>query len=322
MVKDKDKKGKDLIKSIIADVSGKDIDKIELEDLKCKKKKRSKKKKVFSENESSFSNDEGLNLDISKVSSVDWKEIKSSRNYFKKKESLDEWSTFDFFNYTSELYEKMFKNNGVWNLKRGGASLELKKIYDLLEENFGFKSNLMVKDYIEFFFKYFAKKYKNRNNNFYFSQLKSEEVIKSFVDSYNFRESFRKHLKNKEKEENSDIIKVKDINASYENGILYFLLFYGIIIPFNWFLFNKKMSKEEIIKIMMLNLKEAKRKNFLDIIINSTEKYSPYPEWFLFKKVDYLLSNITGEERKINVSFVLNENIDKKYNFIKRSKKR
>ena len=308
-------KGKDILKSVIADISGKEVDDIEMIDIKNKKVKNKKRKIKTNSKETSYSNKEGLNLDVSDASVVDWKDIKSSRKYFKKKDSLDEWTTFDFFNYTSEVYERIFKKDGFWNLRRGGASLELNKIADLLEDNFGFKTNLMIRDYIDFFFKYFAKKYKSKNNNFYFSQLRKDEVIKSFVDSYNFEESFRRF--SDQKENNYKCIYVKDINASYKNGMFYFLLSYGIIIPFNWLLFNKKMNKKDVIKSIMLNLNKAKEENVLDVVLKKTQLYSPYPEWFVFKKIDYLLKSI-GEVQKFNIDFVSSSDIDKRYKFMKK----
>lgn len=315
-------KSEDLLKSVLANIEGKNVKDIELEEISSKKinKKNKIKEKNIVINNPSFSNGEGLAVCSSEQKLMEWSELKIKKNVFKEKSSIDEWNTHDFFRYTSELYDKTFKRDGFWNLRLGGASLEIKKLYDLLEGTFGFKTNLMVKDYIDYFFKYFAKKYKSKNGNFYFSQLRNDEVIVSFSSNYDFKKSMNDYLSKNNKNDVSHSLDLKDVNASYKVSTFSLLLNYGIIIPFNWLLLNKKIDKDIVIKRISDDLKKAVDENIIDVIIKKTEEYSPYPDWFVFKQAEYILELI-GVKKKINAKFVHDDKISDKYKNIRKGKK-
>ncbi len=174
---------------------------IEFENARSPKKR--KKKNILIESEKiddNIINDnkEGLQITGKFPSYVRFKEINKSRGYkYKKKENIDEWNTFDFFEFARRLYIK--KYNKDWILNRGGNSLEIKKIFTELEKKFKIVNNLLMYDYIIYFFERHINDFIRKKGEFYFSHMKRKDVLKSFYNSYDYRTNLRKSKKSRKK---------------------------------------------------------------------------------------------------------------------------
>lgn len=172
---------------------------IEFENARNPKKR--KKKKILIESEKiddNIINDnkEGLQITGKFPNYVDFNKINKSRGYkYKKKENIDEWNTFDFFEFARRLYIK--KYNKDWILNRGGNSLEIKKIFTELEKKFKIVNNLLMYDYIIYFFERHINNFIRKNGDFYFSHMKRKDVLKSFYNSYNYKSNLKKSKKSK-----------------------------------------------------------------------------------------------------------------------------
>jgi len=166
------KDAKDIIREIKADIDGVDPKDIQFKDLR---KTNSKNKKVEKTNESEsksgiIDNSEGFSLTDEAVRYCDYREI-AKRGRAKEKNSLEEWGAFDFFRFVHKLYINRYQTD--WDLNMGGSSLEINRIKDLFIDVFGYCCNLMIHDYIVYFFDHHIDYFMHKNG-FYFR--KGEDV--------------------------------------------------------------------------------------------------------------------------------------------------
>lgn len=270
---------------------------IEFEDIRKAKRRKNKKEDILIESEKKdviISNKEGLEIIENKYPNyIGFNEIKSKKGWvYKKKENIDEWNTFDFFEYTRKLYIK--KYNKDWELNRYGNSFEIKKIFTVLEKKFGKVDNLLLYDYIIFFFENHIDDFMLKNNSFYFSYLhKRKDVLKSFYNNYEYKRNYKKS-------------EIEISNISLERTYLLsdaaLVCNYGVVISLNWFITKKKLDEDEALKLVIGICKKINNKNMMSTVIKSTELYSPYPEKLKFKEPEKILNKI-DKNLKVNVEF-------------------
>jgi len=309
------KSAKDILRDMKAEskgISSKDVEFIDLRKKTSKKKKV--KKEVKSESElNTIDNNEGLVLTEAGTAFCDYRDI-GQKGRLTKKSCLDEWGPFDFFRFAGSLYIKKYKVD--WNLQMGGNGLEINRIKDRLLDEFGYICNIILYDYIVYFFEhnldYFVKK-----DGFFFSQMKNEWAIAAFKESYNFRNRFIHYMTTKKQNNKKYELTIKEMQKSYDTGDATMVINYGVVISLNWLLKVKKMNKKEAIKIIVDVCRDMYNKHMIDVIQSSTEMYSPYPSNLLFKSPQ-LIFNKVDDEIIVNVEF----NTNSKMKFLQKETKK
>lgn len=283
---------------------------VEFEDLREVRKRRGRKKEnkktVESEKENIIiSNDEGFEI-VGAIfpKYVEFDEIAKKYGWHsEQKGNLEEWTTFDFFRYTYRLYVQ--KYNRQWPLKLGGGSLELKKIFSILEDKFGSVNNLLMKDYIIFFFEKHVDGFVRRRGEFYFSHMSRPDVLKSFYNSYNYKANLRTYF-DKRIREDDDTISNQAIERAFLLSESNLLCKYGFVVALNWMIFRKKMGKREAMRRVYASCQKVKDKKMFDLVVSATERYSPYPSWFIFKKPRLLMDRV-APDCEVKVDFTESE---------------
>ena len=294
-----DKETEKYLKNIIAAVNQKNSDQVDLKDMRKRKSVSRKVKKQKNDLGQSIFNNEGLEITGLQTDYVKYDQVYKSKR-FKIKNNLEEWRAFDFFEYACKLY--MAKYNEDWGLNRGGNSVEINRILDKLQDVFGFSSNLVMKDYIDYFFDKYIDTYKGKDG-FYFSQMKHSYILKSFADCYNYKERQLNYIEEKNrKKRNEEILTLRGISQSFKLNETTLLCNYGLVLSLNWLLLRKRMSKKEAAEIVLSACKKLQRKGMLSIIQKSTELYSPYPIWLPFKKPEIIMNKLE-KGISLNVSF-------------------
>jgi len=294
-------------------MSGVDPKDINFRDLR---KGKSRKKKVEKKDESEsvsgiIQNDEGFSLSVD-TQYVDFKDL-CKKGRVKEKNSLDEWGPFDFFRFARKLYKKKYKTD--WDLNIGGSSLEVNRIKDKFIDIFGYCCNLMIHDYIVYFFDNYIDYYRDKDG-FYFSQLRQDYIILGFQESYNFRERFVNYTTTQKQKNKKYELTKNEIQKSYDMGDTTLIGNYGVVIALNWLLVIKKMNKKDAIKIVVDACREMHRRHLIDVVKSATEIYSPYPSNIVFKSPQLIFNKI-DEGIKINVDF----NHSNKMKFLQKGEK-
>lgn len=307
MIKMKDPK--DILREVKADIMGVSPDEIVFSDFRDKKKKKKKlKKTIESESgETIIDNSEGFGLTNVEVEVCSYADIGKKRR-LRQKNNLEEWGAFDFFLFAEKKY--ISKYGSRWNLNIGGSSLEINRIRDKFYDLFGFCCNLIMRDYIDFFFDNYIDVIIKSEGAFYFRQMRKEKIICEFYDGYNFSQSFLKYTEG-EKTENKDSISNREIKEAYLIGDTSLVSNYGIVISLNWLIRVKKLSATDSTRMVLTACRELKDKGLIEVVKGATEIYSPYPSSIPFKNPQLVMDRI-DKNIKLDVEF----NDNNKFEFL------
>jgi len=298
-----------MMKDIFAKVEGKKTSQIKIENITKKTRKKKSKNNVLKTNE------EGVVLTGSNLPDfIEYNKIKGGRNY-ERKEHTEDWNNRDFVYYILDIYQNKFKKSLEINIPP--ACQEVARVHDALIDSLGFCDNYVLKDYFTFFINIRIAQLIRIKRRFYLSMFREIHSLSRFCNNYNYKNRIKETLKKEEKK--SKIITLKnEIEKEYllsEENLVYN---YGIIIAINWLILCKGQDKRDVIKrVHDICIKAVKKENF-DIIKNATQQYSPYPLWFVFQRLDLLLTKI-DKNIEINIHFLDSIEINKKFNFSKRN---
>jgi len=308
-----------ILKKISAEVSGLSPDHITFSNFRDKKatSKYKYKKNVDNDDKSVIiGNSEGFDISSSETKCCSYGDIPlKKQRTVSKKDSLEEWGAFDFFNFARTKYVERYGE--TWNLKIGGSSLTINRIREKFYDLFGFCCNLTMRDYIDFFFEYYMD-YHVSNKGFFFTSMLDEKIICEFHDGYDFSQSFSEHIKNEKIIGNESFISQKEIKDSFLIGDTSLVSNYGIVISLNWLLIVKKIPTKDAIKLVISACKELHIKGMIDVVKKSTELYSPYPSNLVFKSPQVLMDKI---DKNIKVYIEFNESCNKKLQFLQKKGK-
>jgi len=297
------KNPKDILKEMKADIMGVSSDRVTFSNFRDRKKRKKKvKKTVESESFSdTISNDEGFGITNVSVEFCSYDSIGGKRKIVDKS-NLEEWGAFDFFYYTEKKY--INKYGSKMNLNVGGNSVEINRIRDKFYDMFGFCCNLIMRDYIDFFFDNYMDQMLREDGNFFFRQMRHEKIMCEFYDGYNFSQSFMRYTES-EKAERDDSLSGQAIKDAYQIGDISLVSNYGIVISLNWLIKVKKISFTESARIVVNACRDLAAKGMADVIKSSTEMYSPYPSSIIFKDPQLVMNKI---DKGIKLSVEFNDN--------------
>ena len=230
--------------------------------------------------------------------------------------NLAEWTNRDFGLYVKQQYYKKFKHE--WSPTATNITIYFNNIKEAVNDIVGFCDNIVMKEYIDYFFSKWAEFYRDKSKNIlYLNSFKKPDAISDFYSIYNYTNSIKKYTE--KKEVSTDIILTEDIlNKSYLLGIQNFILEFGLIIPCCWLInrlnYNIKSSVNMVAKAFLVSCKKNNDKE----VLKNTKKYEPYPNWFPFKKYEVILLAVEKKTKnKIELSVAFNDTQDK-YDFLRR----
>ena len=297
----------DIFNKILGNLQdGKNTDFVIEEDIKKNKKKKNKNISNLNLKEDGKVDQDGVHIIHNDVASRVRYSIKS-RTY-RSEDRINEWTTRDFVLYMRGLYYNKYYED--WGLQIPRACMDFKCIEGALEDMFNMANPSFVKKYVDFFFEKWIDVFMGRCQSFFLSFLERKEVLIAY---HNHLESLRDNsldMEGKIKVELKDQkLSNELIEASCSMGYDNLVYDYGIILSINWLLLYKKIDKKEVSNKILEICKEAYGDKKFGIIEKKTEYFSPYPEWFIAKKI--------GPKVKANIIFEDSEDINNKYNFMR-----
>ena len=244
---------------------------------------------------------------------LNFDEIPKGRN-IKKRERLEEWITVDFVSYIQDLYYKV--SNSTLMMSVPAACQQVKRVRDELYELTGNTTNRIVRDFILFFFENHMKRLLREQGDFYFKQMLDPEILELFHNSWSYKNSIEKENKISLKDFNQNNILIEnEIEKSHMLSVDNLIYKYGIIIAINWLIIKGIEGRKSIKMALQVCFRMYKNDIFYQIK-ESTERYSPYPDYLVFKKLDLFLSKI-DENLKFNIQFTNSKEISEKFNFLR-----
>ena len=226
-------------------------------------------------------------LDIKKSSS--WS---ISNNVF-------QWNCRQFALYILNSYKKKF--NEDWDVKLLGVITHINGIKQSVFDVHGFCDNVVLKDYIDYYFNNWADFYKSNDNDKFlnFMTLKFKRSIEDFSSNYNYSN----RLKFYQKYNGLPSFESRVMRKQFKEDITEFVKSYGFIIAVNFLLAEGYNNKEALKKVgaVMLSLYKEDRTAFNDMMMR-VEEFSPYPKEFKFNKENKFLKLIFKDKDVLPVS--------------------
>ena len=217
------------------------------------------------------------------------------------KESVEEWTNYDFALYIRQKFYQRYKKN--CNMARIGLILWLPELKDFIVETKGFCDEILLKDYIDYFFDSWSDYFVSKDKTLYVRRFKEERVIKSFADDYDYKKAVQAHVEGKVTpkvvEQKISYPTEQRLDKLYRLSVDKMLLEYGLVITANYLIVKKHLKKEAAIAVVDKSITHIGNR---EEIVKVTQRYDPYPEYLALKEFDSTLQRISKIPIKLSFS--------------------
>jgi len=274
----------DLIHSIGGHASVDDISKT----TSVKRSRRSRK--VPTSSSIPYVKDNGVQIEQNPLSRiVDPRDIaKQFGKHRAIRENLFEWNSKDFTMYMRDLF--MEKTHRGWGLSEPGVTKYIMRIRDQLEEFFGMCDNLVLRDYIRFFFTYYFDVHVQKERLFTPYVLLDYNLMTEFVKGYDYLRSLQSdQSKPIPPKQSAQIVTRKTLEAAMSLSLGRLICDYGIVVAINWLIIGKSYTVSTAVDAVYKHVRTLCSKGLCKMIIESTRNRAPYPDNWPFKnQAEYL----------------------------------
>ena len=220
---------------------------------------------------------------------VQYKDIKSNDSW-RIKINLFDWNNRDFALYILNSYSNRYKDKYQANIV--GVVTYMGWIKKQVHNVMGFCDNVVLKDYIDFFFRKWSDFFKSRQKGVWHLQyLRKSQAIKQFVTQYSYQNRMKYYNDALGKYGISQI----DLNSEFNsNGLQAFIIQYGIVTAVNYLVMSKNKQVVDGVKQVARCVVGIYAKNVSDYnkLRTRTFTYSPYPQKFIVKNFNKLFEAI------------------------------
>ena len=212
-----------------------------------------------------------------------------------KSKNTSEWNKKDFLEFVRHSYFEKFVSTPV--IPPAYGYMYLNVIEEICIKNFPSSNFKLLKAmYISWYFKNFILKHtvKNTKYNWNIKKMVLPEVVASFIMHFSGNTEF--------KEISLNIQKRLPVNESlldiyFRGPATHFIKLYGVIIPFAFLFYSKKLSWDDCLEYVVNGLKDlaSARKISDKLIVKVTESYAPYDQKFNKILPDKILAELTNK---------------------------
>ena len=174
----------------------------------------------------------------------------SSKNKFSKwpknrmpsryeEKSVNEWSQRDFAFYMEKEYIAILGE--VWEFNLLGVTTYLSRIKAKIKDFYGFCDNVLLKDYIDYFYKEWIFYCKTRHIKFWLKFMLDNKPLSAFCSAYSYSTQ-----EVKDNKDEAGILSEKDLDNFYALSVEALVFNYGLIVSIDYLLNNKKMDEKSV----------------------------------------------------------------------------
>lgn len=230
-----------------------------------------------------------------------------------KHEDLSQWTQRDFAIYMSEKYYEKYKT--TWSYSTGSVVTYISLIKKNIYEALGFCNNIVMKNYIDYFFKnwlYFYHDDLKKNTKWLF-YMKHADPIEKFCDTYDYAGSLKKYLDGKEIPQKKKTKKLKKTNFPPAKqlemacllGLDNAILEYGVLFVCNYLVLKENYTIEKAEKEVAKTIYSLYNRKMKDKVEAITRKNVVCSDLFKIKTLDNI-NSILKKEYNISFAFVAN----------------
>jgi hypothetical protein len=250
---------------------------------------------------------------------IDYADIKSVRSKQDRRADydLDQWSSRDFCLFIREFHWK--KVGDDWELNWLASCQEVLKVKDYISDRYGFCDNVILKDYIEFFFSHYFDELYAWKNIFYISYLTRDAAIEKFFSTYDYATSVQNlHISKKSAPPVKKTNKIRLSDEAIEIAFLLsdeaFISDYGVIITVNWLIGRRSFTNKDAARYVYVACCKLHKAGSIISVQKSTTAFSPYPSWLPFQKAIQLIQKV---DKQLLLQFEFIDSDLKEFNFLR-----
>jgi hypothetical protein len=241
---------------------------------------------------------------------VEFDDLPRRKRSRKTPENIERWITADFVSYSARLFTARYKQD--WGLNFSAQCQEMLVVRDWILERLGFCDNVVMRDFIKWFFDNCSDDFMKKFGQFYFAHMRRPKVMEAFINSYRYvpaKPEAPIPQKNSPSSKPKVAFNAKEMADIFILSEEQFILEYGILVSISWLIAKKKFSNVEAIKFVYTVCEGLHKKGKFGLVKEATEKYNPYPVDLLFLEAERFVKKI-DPNLSIKITTTKNEVLD------------
>jgi len=214
-------------------------------------------------------------------------------------ENISEWSLNGFFRYIMRRYVKQFGQGKHLTI---GNVLVLQRLKDDLIKQFGFCDNVLMKNYIDFFWTNYADRVYLMKGELYFNEFRRKAIITQFSSVHDHAKAISKMttttITEHPKKSSLSVFSKHNMDQTYLLGVPSLLMEYGLMLSVNFLMVQKKMDQEKSVILVNKAMDMMKNEQHRTRVVSRTVKYWPLPSNFYFQDIESFLHIVSEKELK------------------------
>jgi hypothetical protein len=227
----------------------------------------------------------------------DFPRKKASRKALDLSTPVENWTTPTFVKFCYHLYHTRYSKS--WNLNFAAQCNEVLKLRDAIVDTIGYCDNHILKQFLEWFFYHRADGFMTKASGLYISQMRENWVLENFANNFDLhRKSGSSVVENKKKEP----VQTDEMEDVFLLSSEEFVERYGLVLTVNWLISKKGLTLKDSLKYVYSATEQLKKRGKIHLVVEATERLSPYSSESVFKQPDLILKKI-GYEQPLNIKF-------------------
>ena len=199
-----------------------------------------------------------------------WPKSRNPSKY--KSRALSEWSQRDFSFYMEKEYTNT--TGEPWDLNLLGVTTYLSRVKAQLRDFYGFCDNILLKDYIDYFYAEWLSYCKNFNIKFWLNFMLNKKPLSAFCSSYAYQDRTAKTEAPPKTVDSNYSALEKDLDTFYSLSFEALIFNYGLVLSVNYLLGKHLLNEKKVYDKISQIIRSSTKNGSVVKIKEKTEKYN------------------------------------------------
>jgi len=185
---------------------------------------------------------------------------------------LAEWSQRDFSFYMEKEYSETVGE--PWSFNLLGVTTYLSRVKTQLRDSYGFCDNILLKAYIDYFYREWLLYCKDFNIKFWLHFMLNKKPLSAFCSAYNYQDNSTPAATTSPSTNVDNSVSEKDLDMFYSLSFEALVFNYGLILSINYLLEKNLLSEARLYEKVSQVITSSTQNGSIAKIKEKTEKYN------------------------------------------------